>query len=55
MIKVEIDMNKSVISWYLDNGFLCARKIPREITVKEVIPMISFYSNGDSVELLHQE
>jgi len=27
-------MNKGVISWYLEGGFLCARKLPREIAVK---------------------
>jgi len=34
IVRVEIDMNKGVISWYLDGGFLCARKLPREIAVK---------------------
>jgi hypothetical protein len=28
IIKVEYDMNKSVISWFLDDSFLCARRIP---------------------------
>ena len=29
VIRVEMDMNKGVISWFLDGSFLCARKIPR--------------------------
>lgn len=29
VVRVEIDMNKTVISWFLDGVFLCARKIPR--------------------------
>ena len=45
VVRVEIDMNKGVISWYLDHSFLCARKIPREIAVKEVLPLISFFNN----------
>ena len=53
VVRVEIDMNKGVISWYLDGGFLCARRLPREIAVKEVLPMISFCNDGDTIEVLH--
>jgi hypothetical protein len=53
IIKVEIDMNKSVISWFLDENFLCARRIPNEITCKELYPLISFYNLGDSVEIVN--
>lgn len=52
MVKVEVDMNKSVISWFLDDGFLCARRIPTEITSKDVYPVISLYNTGDSLELI---
>lgn len=46
-------MNKSVISWFLDDGFLCARRIPSELTIKEVYPVISFLNLGDTVEIMH--
>lgn len=49
VVRVEIDMNKTVISWFLDGVFLCARKIPREILVKEVFLLVSFYNNGDTI------
>ena len=49
VVRMEIDMNKGVISWYLEGGFLCARKIPREISVKETFPLISFFNNGDTI------
>ena len=52
VVKVEIDMNKSVISWFLDDGFLCARKIPNDIVNKDVYPIISLYNMGDCVEIL---
>lgn len=53
IVKVEVDMNKSVISWFLDDNFLCARRIPSEVTIKEVYPVISFLNLGDTVEILH--
>ncbi len=52
MVKVEVDMNKAVISWFLDEGFLCARKIPSDITSKDVYPVISLYNMGDTLELI---
>lgn len=52
VVKVEVDMNKSVISWFLDDGFLCARRIPGEITSKDVYPIISLYNMGDAIELI---
>jgi hypothetical protein len=52
VVKVEVDMNKSVISWFLDDGFLCARRIPSEITAKDVYPIISLYNLGDAVEII---
>jgi len=48
-------MNKGVVSWFLDGTFLCARKLPREIAVKEVFPLVSVYNSGDSIELMHEE
>lgn len=53
IVKVEVDMNKGVISWFLDDNFLCARRIPGELTIKEVYPVISFLNLGDTVEILH--
>jgi len=45
-------MNKAVLSWFLDDNFLCARKVPNEIMLKDVYPLVCFYSLGDSVEML---
>lgn len=45
-------MNKSVISWFLDENFLCARKIPNDIVSKDVYPIISLYNLGDTVEMI---
>jgi hypothetical protein len=52
VVKVEADMNKSVISWFLDENFLCARKIPNDIVSKDVYPIISLYNLGDTVEMI---
>lgn len=51
IVKIEIDMNKSVVSWFLDETFLCARRIPNEIQNKDIYPLISFYNIGDTIEI----
>lgn len=51
-LRLEIDMNKSVLSWFLDGNFLCARKIPAELLLKELYPAVTFYSPGDTLRFL---
>lgn len=54
IVKVVMDMNNKVVSWYVDETFFCAAQIPKLMLEKDLYPMITLYLKDDAVEFIHE-
>jgi hypothetical protein len=51
--KMEVDLDKHILTWYMNDMELCQEKIHEFFLNKEIVPVVSLYNQGDTVEFIY--